>query len=568
MRPLSDHQLDFLVQLNSACGGLTIDIEKYLSDYYFTSETGRALILQPTGGFGFFYLIPSLFESTSTRNKVFSDFISVVVLLDALRQAGQIYYIQTPVASKKETAIQALSDSFETPHINAGKISLNTQGDYTSHPETIKNKDNIDIYHGIKFEGSLFDVVNAVVRGVVYLTADIAGLIETSKNSTLKPNPVRSALPVNKATAGMTSVYQASTHLTRGVDQTIGVSNVPVVAKVEPVSKPSTPAVPVPVAQNIASQSSNWGSKSILSIVSLLLPLASWTTYQVHEAHSSITNIKKIQSDIQNSVVNIGKHLNVSSLPTAATPVSETGLQIPVTDGLKPSTSLESSATPTDTTTISPVSPQNATLKFGFDLSKWNGDLAAKALATPHVGFIIVRATSGMTKDSDFDTNWALIQRNKVARGAYHFYVASEDPISQAKHFLSTIGNIDKNPIPPIVDFEELSLDVAPQSQTVEMIQARLLKTLTYIETQTKQTPILYTNVNAGNKYLADARFSRFPLWIADWTSKESPTLPMAWKSVGFTFWQRSSSYTLSGGNAAPIDMDIYKGNSNQVVLK
>jgi GH25 family lysozyme M1 (1,4-beta-N-acetylmuramidase) len=205
---------------------------------------------------------------------------------------------------------------------------------------------------------------------------------------------------------------------------------------------------------------------------------------------------------------------------------------------------------------------------YGVDLSKWNASYLDAAIATEQVKFVILRATYGAREDSSFRAAWARLGGHAVARGAYHFYRADEHPIDQLSTFLSLYSPNESRAMPPVLDFEELSFDKSSAQQPLSHIQDDLLKALSHLEQTTGQTPVLYTNLVVGNRYLSDTRFARFPLWIADWTSVNEPKLPNAWKNVGYLFWQRSSSYTLVGETNAPVDMDVFRGDPSRLYTK
>lgn len=518
MQTLSAYQLAFLTHLHRACGGMTTEIGIYLSSFYFTRARGRALVLQPHGAFGYFYLAPGLYADAERRKRELSAFIGIVTMLDGLKRSGQILYIQPHDAARPGSAIRALGDSFETPVISAGKIVLNPQGDYTSHPDTIKNEANADIYIGTRLDGPLFDMVNAVTGGLVYMTAEIDTLINTAA----KPAPAPTATAVSPGPtappAGGTAAAVGPEPASPGPEHAIGTAP-------EPLKAPPLATAPLAV----------WTGKLPLLLHALSLALLGLVIFYVLQIKDSVHGVGRTQARVQDAV--------------AGSAISRTGATSPAPAPV-PQTQARAAA--------------GAGRQLGFDLSKWNGALAARALATPHVGFVILRATSGMVKDSDFEKNWALVKGHSVARGAYHFYHASEDPVAQAKMFLKVVGRRDAADIAPIIDFEMLSFHKSAPTQNPDLVRNNLLKMLNYVEAQTGQTPILYTNVEAGDKYLDDPKFTRFPLWIADWTNAKDPKLPSAWKSAGYLYWQRSKSYTLDGSGPVPIDLDVYNGSPTE----
>ncbi len=194
---------------------------------------------------------------------------------------------------------------------------------------------------------------------------------------------------------------------------------------------------------------------------------------------------------------------------------------------------------------------------YGIDISQYQGDeVDLMSRKKDSLKFIICKATEGITyTDPNFDNNWKMISENGYIRGAYHFYRSNDDAQSQADNYLNAIASIKKTDIPPIVDFEEGSI---VDSQSTADIQTNLLKFLNIIEKQTNRTPMIYTDINTGNKYLDSSDFSNYPLWIANYTDAKQPDLPNAWKDKGWYFWQQSDDYNI---NSTINDFDIFNGN-------
>lgn len=198
---------------------------------------------------------------------------------------------------------------------------------------------------------------------------------------------------------------------------------------------------------------------------------------------------------------------------------------------------------------------------YGIDISKYQGDeVDLMSKNKDSLKFIICKATEGITyTDPDFDNNWKVISENGYVKGAYHFYRCNDDAQSQADNFLNAIASIKSTDIPPIVDFEEGSIDA---SLSTADIQTNLLTFLSIIEKQTNRKPMIYTDINTGNAYLDSSEFSNYPLWVANYTDAVQPDLPKAWKDKGWDFWQQSDDYTI---DVTTNDFDIFNGNLNDL---
>ena len=197
------------------------------------------------------------------------------------------------------------------------------------------------------------------------------------------------------------------------------------------------------------------------------------------------------------------------------------------------------------------------TKAYGIDISHFQGDEINYLNKTKDsLDFVICKATEGITyTDPEFRHNWNTIMKNGFIKGAYHFYKCDDDIQPQADNFLNAIGNIQPTDLPPIIDFEEASID---KSQSVATIQENLLKFLVIIKERTGRTPMIYTNLDTGNAYLNYEKFSDYPLWIAYYQKSETPTLPEAWKNATWKFWQNTDEYHLE---QFVNDLDVFNGD-------
>lgn len=197
---------------------------------------------------------------------------------------------------------------------------------------------------------------------------------------------------------------------------------------------------------------------------------------------------------------------------------------------------------------------------YGIDISKYQGnEINQLNKQTDPLTFIICKATEGVTyTDPDFSSNWSTIQSKGYVRGAYHFYHCDDSPEQQVDHYLAVIGTLLATDFPPIVDFEELSIDQGINKAT---IQPNLLQFLTLLEQKTGRKPLLYTDNNTANTYLTDTTFANYNLWIADYNS--TITLPTVWKSKTWTLWQKSENYKLEGNTN---DYDVFNGDNDAFI--
>jgi lysozyme len=231
----------------------------------------------------------------------------------------------------------------------------------------------------------------------------------------------------------------------------------------------------------------------------------------------------------------------------------------------KTSSSDTTTAVSNDTTSKALITtpPAAGGLVCGIDISKYQGDeidFLNKKQDT--LTFVICKATQGLTiTDPDFNNNWKTITNKGFIRGAYHFYQCADDPVKQAQFFLSVVDSFSKQGFAPIIDVEESSMSA---NCSASQIQNNLLVFLKQIEQRTGRKPIIYTDNNTGNRYLANAAFASYPLFIADYNNTASPALPGAWKSKQWHLWQKSESYKIL---STQDDFDVFNGGLQELQI-
>jgi lysozyme len=196
-------------------------------------------------------------------------------------------------------------------------------------------------------------------------------------------------------------------------------------------------------------------------------------------------------------------------------------------------------------------------LYYGLDISRYNRDIVSEITRHDSITFIICKATEGVTyTDPYFNSNWDLIRSGNYLLGAYHFYRSNDEPAMQAEFFWRVISSKGVTDIATVVDVEQEGLPHDEKTDADEF-QANLLAFLENLQKKCNRSPFIYTNRPFANKYLTDKRFSRYRLWIADYTHATTPALPIAWKETGYTLWQKKNNYSV-GPNL--VDFDVYFG--------
>ncbi|MCS6237697.1 hypothetical protein G3495_21710 [Shewanella baltica] len=108
-----------------------------------------------------------------------------------------------------------------------------------------------------------------------------------------------------------------------------------------------------------------------------------------------------------------------------------------------------------------PIDEGSATLAdpaylIGIDVSHYQRNVNWNQVAEAGVVFAFAKATGGNDfVDPHFAQNWYGMREVKLYRGAYHFFLADDDPIEQAKSFTNTLGELRSNDRPPMLDAEQ-----------------------------------------------------------------------------------------------------------------
>jgi lysozyme len=191
----------------------------------------------------------------------------------------------------------------------------------------------------------------------------------------------------------------------------------------------------------------------------------------------------------------------------------------------------------------------------GIDVSYYQGDIDWQNVKNAGQTFAFARATYGTTKlDPMFSTNWQAIKSVGMIRGAYHFFVAADDPTEQANFFISTVGSLDSGDLPPVLDVEA---DSGTNSSLVTDVQTWL----SMVEQKLGLVPIIYTAPSYWNEYMT-GNFGKYPLWVAEY-GVTTPRSVNGWDK--WTFWQYSESGSVEGIEGT-VDNDYFNGSYNDLL--
>lgn len=193
---------------------------------------------------------------------------------------------------------------------------------------------------------------------------------------------------------------------------------------------------------------------------------------------------------------------------------------------------------------------------IGLDVSEYQGEISWSDVDTLEnkypVHFVFIRATVGNDRlDTKFKENWLGAKKNKLLRGAYHYYRPNENSLEQAELFIKNVS-LNKGDLPPVLDIEKL-----PENQSVERLKVGLKRWLKKVEEHYKVKPIIYTGESYYDDFLKE-EFSDYLFWIANYNFYREE-IDEEW-----LFWQFTEKASVNGikGN---VDVNIYNGDLQQL---
>jgi len=219
------------------------------------------------------------------------------------------------------------------------------------------------------------------------------------------------------------------------------------------------------------------------------------------------------------------------------------------------------SASQATSTSTSPATADATTATLeGIDVSHWQGTIDWTKVAAAGKKFAIIKATESTNYiDPMYATNHAGAKAAGMWTGSYHFAQPStnaNDAVLEADYFAAHI-NLGAGDLIPALDLE------VSGGLSVTALKAWVMSFMNEVTARVGTRPMIYTSPSFWSTYmgnttaLADAGYTT--LWIAHW-GVTSPTVPANnWGGHGWTFWQYTSSGTVSGITGR-VDLDRFNG--------
>lgn len=198
---------------------------------------------------------------------------------------------------------------------------------------------------------------------------------------------------------------------------------------------------------------------------------------------------------------------------------------------------------------------------LGIDISNHQNEVDWTKIRESGQEFVFLKATEGGDfVDRRFRANWGGSRRAGMLRGAYHFFRPKTAVQLQIDNFVRTVQTITSGDLPPVLDVEDPRLwEGIDKKKAVALI----LEWCEGVESRLGIRPIIYLSPSFARDIIeADARLTRYPLWLAHYTAADSPRVPAPWTS--WTFWQYSETGSVPGisGN---VDMNRFNGTRSQL---
>ena len=191
----------------------------------------------------------------------------------------------------------------------------------------------------------------------------------------------------------------------------------------------------------------------------------------------------------------------------------------------------------------------------GIDVSRHNGEISwegvSKAvLDSNKIKFVFIKSTEGLQlKDNAFERNWHWAGKQKLYRGAYHYFRPKVHPAIQAKHYIQH-NKLEKGDLPPVLDIESNG------GNSDKAVAKACKKWLKIIEAHYGVKPIIYTNLQYYNK-IVRGKIKGYPIWIAQY----GDCWPELDQNDKWVFWQHNDKGRI-GGIKSDVDLNVFNGDS------
>jgi lysozyme len=210
----------------------------------------------------------------------------------------------------------------------------------------------------------------------------------------------------------------------------------------------------------------------------------------------------------------------------------------------------------------------------GIDVSRFQKKIDWKKVDKDGVDFAFAQASRGDGKncvtvpsdcgrDKFWDRNYDEARKQGIPVGPYHraFFDggdrkdAKKEAKKQAKVFLKEVGDLRKDDLKPVLDFESNGGGSAFGGYGEKELKTWIQTWLDEVEDDLGAKPIIYTNNSSWQATGNTESFAKagYTLWVADFDAKK-PLVPAGnWGGKGWSVWQYTSSGRVDGIDG-PVD--------------
>lgn len=169
----------------------------------------------------------------------------------------------------------------------------------------------------------------------------------------------------------------------------------------------------------------------------------------------------------------------------------------------------------------------------------------AESVASEDVDFVFMKATEGVSyRDGKFSSRWKNAGKTTIRRGAYHFFRPGKDVSAQVSNFISQVGPLSDNDLPPVLDMEQTD------GCTPAVVNERALEWLKAVERHYGRKPIIYANPEFMRNVLDEELLSSYTIWVAHYRVAR----PFC---KGWTFWQFTDRGHVAGVGVGGVDINV-----------
>ena len=196
---------------------------------------------------------------------------------------------------------------------------------------------------------------------------------------------------------------------------------------------------------------------------------------------------------------------------------------------------------------------QTSGLTLGVTISHHKSTVDFPMLKEHGVKFAFIKASQGSSFVDPKAIEYASEARKTgIAVGLYHFFLPDADVQMQFKNFADRLTAIPWE-LPPTIDCEEF-----PGASIPSDYAARVKLFADALQQRFGVKPVIYAGSSFATQHL-DERESQYPLFIAQFGGRATPTVPKWWKD--YLFW-----HLAEGVNDDPLlrgyDIVAFKGQS------